>query len=317
MHASRGSSGEHPLSSRVAIVTGATSGIGRQIAFGLARLGATTVVVGRGEERAARVARDISSATGNPHVDYVGVTDLAVRSEMARLAEECVERYARIHILVNNAGGYFARRDATPDGLERTFALNVLAPFVLTSKLGDRLRESAPARVVNVASAAHRGHSVPFNDLQSTTRYSGFAVYGRSKLELILLTREFSRRFAGTGVTVNAVHPGFVHSGFAKNNGGGIAIGMSILGTLFGRSVRRGAITPLFVATDRAIEGVTGEYFSNRKVTRGSDASRDPAAAQRLFTLCARLSGVNEPPLPKVPPIRPAPSENRVSPAAA
>lgn len=260
----------------------------------MARNGARTVVVGRGEVRAAEVARQISVTSGNPDIDSIPVTDLALHAEMERLSRVCLERYPRIHVLVNNAGGYFARRDETADHWERTFALNVLAPFVLTSRLAPRLIESRPSRVVQIASEAHRGHSVPFEDLQSVGKYAGFEAYGRSKLELLLLTREFARRLAGTGVSVNAVHPGFVHSGFAKNNGGGFAIGMTILGTLFGRSVRRGAVTPLFVASDPRIENVSGEYFSRRKVRPGSPASRDMASARRLFSICAELAGVPE-----------------------
>jgi retinol dehydrogenase 14 len=287
-----------PWNERIAVVTGATSGIGRQVAIGLAAKGATTVVVGRGEERARQAAREISAETGNLRVESIAVVDLAVRAEMRRVAEEVLRRYPKVHILVNNAGGYIAKREVTSDGLERTFALNVLAPFVLTSLLAGRMKDSAPARVVDVASAAHQGRLARLDDLQSSAKYSGFEVYGRSKLELILLTREFSRRLQGTGVSVNAVHPGFVHSGFGQNNRGGVALAIRVLGALFGRSERRGADTPVFVASDPSVAEVTGQYFANRRVKRGSEPSNDLTAAHRLFSLCAEIGGIPELPEP-------------------
>jgi len=287
--------GPKNLVGRVAVITGATSGIGREIALGLARQGATTVVVGRGVDRASRVASELSGTSGNPSVESVRVDDLAVMADTRQLAGALLDRYPAIHILVNNAGAYFRRREVTSDGLERTFALNVLSPYLLTTLLAPRLISSAPARVVNVSSAAHRGARVDFADLQSSRRFSGFSVYGTSKLELMWLTREFARRLNGKGVTMNAVHPGFVRSGFALNNGGGTAFGMRILGRLFGRSVVRGADTPIFAASAPELASVTGEYYANRTPHPGSSDSRDPARARQLFEECARLSGL--PPL--------------------
>jgi NAD(P)-dependent dehydrogenase (short-subunit alcohol dehydrogenase family) len=277
------------------VITGATSGIGKEVALGLARQGATTVVVGRGADRASRVATELASASGNPRVESLRVDDLARLADTKVLATAVLDRYPAVHILVNNAGGYFRRRDVTADGLERTFALNVLSPYLLTTLLAPRLIASAPARVVNVASAAHRGARVDFTDLQASRRFSGFSVYGASKLELIWLTREFARRFAGKGVTVNAVHPGFVRSGFGLNNGGGTAFGIRVFARLFGRSVVRGADTPIFVASAPELATVTGDYYADRKPLPGSPESRDSAKARQLFEECARLAGV--PPL--------------------
>ena len=282
-------------SGRVAVVTGATSGIGREVALGLARQGATTVVVGRGTDRASRTAAEISRVSGNPRVESLRVDDLAVLANVRELSAVLLDRYPVIHVLVNNAGAYFRRREETPDGLERTFALNVLAPYVLTTLLAPRMISSAPARIVNVSSAAHRSAKVDFSDLQFARRFSGFTVYGSSKLELIWLTREFARRLQGRGVTVNAVHPGYVRSGFGLNNGGGTAFAMRILGRLFGRSVVRGADTPIFVASAPELATATGGYYSDRKLRAGSPASHDLTKARRLFDECSRLSGV--PPL--------------------
>jgi|SRR5271157_187049 len=280
------------LAGRVAVVTGATSGIGREVALGLARQGATTVVVGRGEDRAARVAAEIAHATGNSRVEALRVDDLALRSDARELAATVLDRYAAVHILVNNAGAYFRRREVTAEGLERTFALNVLSPYILTTLLAPRLVVSAPSRVVNVASAAHEGAHADLTDLQHARRYSGFRVYGASKLELLWLTREFARRLNGKGVSVNAVHPGFVASGFGLNNKGGTAFAIRVLGRLFGRSVVRGADTPIYVASAPELDPTTDGYFADRKPRPGSKESHDLSKAHQLMEACARLSGV-------------------------
>ena len=278
------------LKGRVAVVTGATSGIGYALAGALAAQGMTTVVVGRAESRAVRAAGELSGRTGNPEVFPVGVSDLALRPEVARLAAVLRDRYPRIHLLVHNAGGYFHRREVTSEGLERTFALNVLAPFLLTSLLASRLQESAPSRVVMVASEAHRHHDIDFGDLQGDHGYRGYRAYGRSKAELILLAREFARRFHDVPLTVNAVHPGFVASGFGRNNGGGTGLAIGLLARLFGRTVGAAADDLAYVATDPGLDGTTGAYFDRRTVRSPSSAASDPVVALRLFEACAELS---------------------------
>jgi len=286
-----GSAAPGRLAGRVAVVTGATSGIGRVLAERLADLGATTVVVGREDARADRAARAIAQATGNPHVESLGVTDLALRTEANRVADELLRRFPEIHLLVNNAGAFYSRRELTAEGIERTFALNVLSPYILTVRLAERLRASAPARVVQMASEAHRAHHVDFDDLEGADEYRGFRQYGRSKLELILLTREFARRLAGSGVTVNAVHPGFIRSGFGLNNGGATAFGIRLAAVLFGRSLTHGVDTPLYVATDPSLAETTGAYFSGRRRVQGSAPSNASEAARRLWEACRERSG--------------------------
>jgi len=277
------------LHGKVAVITGATSGIGRGVAHGLAALGATTVVVGRSQDQTTVAAQAIASQTGNADVHPVRVTDLALRTEVARLATVLLDTFPRVDLLVNNAGAYFHHREVTTEGLERTFALNVLAPFLLTARLGPRLVESAPARVLMVSSEAHQGRRVDFDDLQADHGYRGFRQYGASKLELLLLSREFARRFAGQGVTVNAVHPGFVASGFGRNNRGGVGFGLGLLARLFGRSVRSAAADLVFDVTDPSFDAVTGAYISRRRIRPGSVPSREMADALRLYEQCVGL----------------------------
>lgn len=285
----------------VAIITGATSGIGLEVARGLASRGTRTVLVGRGGARVAAAARSVQEVASGAGVEAVAVPDLAVLADVRALATDLLARYPEIRVLVNNAGGMFVRREVTREGLERTFALNVLSPLLLTSLLAPRLIESAPARVVNVASAAHRGASVNWGNLQGEEGYRGYGAYARSKLELILLTRELARKFEGTDVAVNAVHPGFVRTKFALNNGGGTAAAFRVLFVLFGQTPRRGAETPLFVATDPSVGGISGQYFSRSRVSPGSPPSRNGEDAQRLYEICRKLT--NAPPIPPAHPV--------------
>ena len=286
-----------PSARPVAVVTGATSGIGLEVARGLAAAGYRVGLVGRGMERLRDAESGISRSTGGSSCDSFPVVDLSEMAETRRIAGELRASYPKIRVLVNNAGAMFAHREVTREGVERTFALNVLSPFLLTSLLEDRLRAGAPSRVVMVSSAAHRGQRVAWDDLESAHSYRGYRTYGRSKLELLLLTREFAQRFAGSGVTVNAVHPGFVRSGFAQNTPGALADGTRWLAAVFGRSVTKGAETPLFVATDPGLAPVTGQYFSDRRVRPGSLPSREVASARRLFAECARRTGVGPAPI--------------------
>ena len=207
---------DESMAGKVCLVTGATSGIGEVAATALAAKGATVVLVGRNPEKAAATAERIKKVTGNPSVEFL-IADLSQQSEVRRLAEEFKAKHDRLHVLVNNAGAMFADRRESPDGIELTFALNHLGYFLLTNLLLDTLKASAPSRVVSVASYAHRMvPALDFDDLQFREKYSGFKVYGASKLANVLFTKELARRLEGTGVTANSLHPGFVATSFVE-----------------------------------------------------------------------------------------------------
>jgi NAD(P)-dependent dehydrogenase (short-subunit alcohol dehydrogenase family) len=192
-------------------------------------------------------------------------------------------------VLVNNAGAMFTSRGVTADGLERTFALNHMGYFVLADRLRDRLAAAAPARIVNVASEAHRGNTLDFADLQSTRNYRGFRVYGRSKLANILFTRELARRLAGSGVTANCLHPGFVATRFGDNNGGVFRLGLGFAKSFFALSPEQGAETMVYLASSPEVEGVSGGYFDKCRQRSPSSAAQDDGAARRLWEESAKL----------------------------
>jgi NAD(P)-dependent dehydrogenase (short-subunit alcohol dehydrogenase family) len=271
------------------LVTGATSGIGAVTARALAATGATVVLVGRDRARAEASVEKIRRETGSQTVDYL-LADLSSQAEIRRLADEFLGRYDRLDVLVNNAGAMFWSRQETVDGLERTLALNHLSYFLLTNLLLDRLKASAPARIVSVASDAHQGARVDFNDLQGKRSYAGMQAYGQSKLANVLFTYELARRLGGTGVTANTLHPGFVATSFAANNGGIIRLAMGILHR-FALSPEQGAQTSIYLAASPEVEGVTGKYFERSKPAASSKLSYDEAAARRLWNVSEELVG--------------------------
>ena len=280
------------LQGRVCVLTGATQGIGRAAAESLLSTGVELVLVSRDLTRLQTLASDLRLRAPEAKVGVVA-GDLSRMLEVRRVGAEIRARHHKVDLLLNNAGAVFARREVTVEGLERTFALNHLAYFLLTQELLPVLREAPAARVVNVASDAHRPARLDFDDLQyERTPYSAFGAYGRTKLMNILFTREQARRVEGSPITVNAMHPGFVRSGFGQNNpgffGGIIALGQ----VLFARTPQRGARTLVWLATSPEVAGVSGKYFVDEHEATPSAAARDDATAHRLWEESERLAGL-------------------------
>lgn len=281
----------HDMRGKTCVVTGATSGIGLETATRLGALGARLVLVGRNRDKGkaaiARLRADVPGVAVEMHY-----ADLSRLDETRGLADALLDSAARIDVLVNNAGAFFAKREITPDGLELTFALNHMGYFRLTALLRERLIASAPARVVNVASEAHRGAYLDFEDLQCSRRYSGWRAYQRSKLANILFTRELARRLKGTGVTTNCLHPGFVATSFGDNNRGFWRFGFTIGKLVSAIPVQRGAETPVYLASSPHLDGISGRYFIDCRERQPDAAAQDDETAVRLWKESDQLIGL-------------------------
>jgi NAD(P)-dependent dehydrogenase (short-subunit alcohol dehydrogenase family) len=278
------------MAGRTVLVTGGTSGIGKATATGLAAMGAQVAITGRDPGRAAAAADEVQAAGGPPVT--VLVADMSAQAEVRRLAAEVLATLPRLDVLINNVGGYWNTRHVTVDGLERTFALNHLAPFLLTNLLLQRLADSAPARVVTVSSDAQRWGRIDFADLQGERSWSGQRAYNQSKLANVLFTYELARRLRGTGVTATVLHPGIVRSGFGVEDPGRIQrVITPFMGLM--KSPDEGARTSIHLASAPDVEGVSGQFFANSKPRRSSKRSYDQADAVRLWQLSAELVGLN------------------------
>jgi NAD(P)-dependent dehydrogenase (short-subunit alcohol dehydrogenase family) len=266
------------------LITGATHGIGLAAAEGLARRGANIAIVARSEARAAEAVRRIEAAGGSK-VDVL-YADLSSLASVRSLAAEALERYPTIEVLVNNAGAMFMTRALTVDGIEQTWALNHLAPFLLTTLLLDRLKASAPARIITTTSDAHKGKLIPFDDMNAERSYKGrgFTRYGESKLANILFTVELARRLEGTGVTAYCFHPGLVATGFNRNNGALMSASMLLIAP-FSKTPKKAARTLVWLADSPDVSKQSGGYYVNRAIAVTSRPAQDPAVARRLWDL--------------------------------
>lgn len=276
------------MQGKTVVITGATSGIGRVAALELARKGARVVFTARDAAKGAGVLAELRAA--NPAVDPALVLgDLSLVAGMKAVGAALADQAPVIDVLINNAGALFEKREVTADGLERTFAVNHLAYFVVTELLRPRL--AVDGRVVSTASVAHTFGKLDFHDLQSTKHYrsAGMEAYGVSKLMNILWTRELARRLAGTGVTANCVHPGGVNTGFGDNNGGVLGLVFK-LGKRFMLTPEQGADTLIYLASSPVVAGQTGGYWTKRKRIEPSAAARDDATAKRLWDISAEIA---------------------------
>lgn len=274
------------MKGKIILVTGATNGIGLEASRALAKMGARVVLVGRNPQKTAQVLDDLKKDTNNPDLDML-VGDLSLVAETRRLADEFKARYDRLDVLLNNAGAIFTSRQVTAEGFEMTFALNHLSYFVMTNALLDLLRDSAPARVINVSSSAHRMVGrLDFDNLQGEKGYgpqSAFSIYSASKLMNIMFTYELARRLEGTGITANALHPGVVRTGFGHNNSRMMSAFMRIFQGVGGISAKQGADNSVYLASSPEVANVTGKYFEKRKAVASSPASMDKAGWERLW----------------------------------
>jgi len=277
------------LTGRICVVTGANRGIGRATAVGLARLGAGLVLVCRRQEDGNDAAAEVTGA-GAAAADVV-VADLSSQASIRKAAADITARHPRLHVLVNNAGVITRSRQVTGDGLEMQLAVNHLAYFLLTNLLLDPLRQGAPSRIVVVSSGSHQGGRIDFDALQSERRYEPIRVYSMTKLANLLFTYELARRLDGTGVTVNAVHPGVVATRLLADYLDLPVVGGTIA-RAFGAKPEKGAETSIYVAASPEVAGVTGAYFVGRHQSRSSTASYDEAAARRLWQASAELTGL-------------------------
>jgi NAD(P)-dependent dehydrogenase (short-subunit alcohol dehydrogenase family) len=276
------------MNGKTILITGATDGIGKETALALAEMGARIIVVGRNPEKCARITDQINRQDGQGKAEYL-VADLSSQAQIRRLAAEFKDRYARLDVLVNNAGAYILRHQLTVDGIELTFALNHLNYFLLTNLLLDVIQASAPARIVNVSSAAHLGGKLDFANLQGGRVYNSWEAYSNSKLANVYFTYELARRLDGSRVTANALHPGFVASNFGKN-GSGLLRPFFSISHLFAISPEKGAETPVYLASSPEVEGITGKYFVQKKAVNSSAISYDQDAARRLWQMSLEMT---------------------------
>ena len=279
------------MQGKICMVTGANSGIGKATAMGLASMGATVVMVCRDRTKGEEAQREIIHHSGNESVDLL-LADLSSQQAIRRLAHEFQQRYSRLHVLVNNVGSIFPERQMSVDGVEMTFAVNHLASFLLTNLLLETLKASAPARIVNVASAS-QSRSIHLDDLQSEKKYRPMRAYGQAKLATVLFTYALARRLAGTGVTVNCLHPGAVATGNIDRGIPPYAKPLTGIIKRFLITPEQGAQTSLYLATSPEVEGVTGKYFIQCHEKSSVPISYDPSLQQQVWEVSAELTGLS------------------------
>jgi NAD(P)-dependent dehydrogenase (short-subunit alcohol dehydrogenase family) len=280
------------MTGKICMVTGANSGLGKATALGLAQMGAHVIMVCRDRARGEQARDEIKQHSGNAEIDLL-LADLAAQESIRQLVQDFTQRYDRLHVLINNAGSVFLRRQLSVDGIEMTFALNHLAGFLLTNLLLDTLKASAPARIVNVSSIAQAEGFIDFDDLQANKEYRMMRAYAQSKLANVLFTYELARQLEGTGVTVNCLHPGTVATniwgqplpGFLKPLG-------ATLAKFFGTTAEEGARTSLYLASSPEVEGVTGKYFYKCKERPSAEISYDVSVQQKLWKKSAEMTGI-------------------------
>ena len=282
------------MQGKVCIVTGANSGIGKATALGLAQMGATVVMVSRNKVKGEEAQNEIKEKSGNDAIDLM-LADLSSQESIRQLAENFQQHYEQLHVLINNAGVVNLTRRETSDEYEMMFAVNYLAPFLLTNLLLEKLKASAPARIINVSSDSHEAGYIEMEDLQSEKQYKFMRSYGQSKLAVVLFTYELARRLQGTGVTANCLHPGFVATNIGQNGVGSIGRGITkLIFSMLGISPEEGAKTSIYLASSPEIEGVTGKYFVKSIPVRSAPISYDETLQRQLWEESAKLVNLHD-----------------------
>jgi NAD(P)-dependent dehydrogenase (short-subunit alcohol dehydrogenase family) len=289
------------MKNKICIVTGSNSGIGKETALSLAKMGATVVMVVRDQERGEKVRREIVRQTGNNSVD-LKICDLSLMDSIRSFAKEFKKKYDRLDVLVNNAGALFNKREVTSEGFERTFAVNYLGPFLLTHELLDLLKSSAPSRIINVSSGLAKDGKVDIDDLQSEKNYAGTKAYSRvrapvyanTKLMLMMFTYELARQLKGTGVSANVLMPGFVATNLGKNSGSLSSFIMFKVVRPMQVSTKKGAETSVYLASSDEVNDVTGKCFAKKKEVTTCPVSYDEELQKRLWNKTEIMLGLTQ-----------------------
>lgn len=277
------------MKNKTCLITGANSGIGKEAAIQLAKMGAHIVIVCRTSEKGEAAASEIQSKSGNGSVEFL-VADLSSQASIRNLVLEFTRKHNRLDVLLNNAGIAPKRRQLSADGIEMTFAVNHLGYFQLANQLLDSLRAAAPSRIVNVSSDAHRSGVLDFDNLQAEKKFSTWGVYSLSKLLNLMFTFELARKLQGTGVSANALHPGFVSTSIFRDTPALLKMAVRV----FALSVEKGAETSVYLASSPEVEGISGKYFVKKKEANPAAKALDAQAAQRLWSISEQLTGGRE-----------------------
>jgi len=279
------------MKGKVCMITGANSGIGKETALALAAMDAEVIMIARDPEKGVIAKNEIIGSTGN-HKVHLLIADLSLMSEVKKLAREVVDKFTKLDVLINNAGGINQNRFVTSEGNELTLAVNYLAPFLLTHELLKLLKCSESARIINVSSSAHSMGKIMLDDFQNE-QYRSFRAYGSAKLYTIMFTYELARRLEGTNITVNVLHPGVVNTRFGKTNASRMRIGVMNLFSKFAKSPKKGAKTSIFLASSRELNGVSGAYFTNSKIAKSSKISHDIELQKAIWKKTEELLGID------------------------
>ena len=270
------------MKDKICLVTGATDGIGKETARCLGKQNAQLILVGRNPEKGEKVQKKLIAITGNNQIDIM-TADLSNMNAIQKLSAEIHKKYNKLNVLINNVGAFFSKREITDEGFEKTFALNHLGYFLLTKLLLDLIKKGKNPRIINVASGAHIGATLDFDNLQGKNDYSGWAAYKRSKLMNIMFTYKLAELLKDTPITVNTLHPGFVRTRFGDNNTGIVGIGLNLAKKIGAISIKKGAETSVFLATSPTVKGVSGKYFVKCKPEKSSSSSYNKSDIDRLW----------------------------------